>query len=385
MAAALKISGDVPKLRFSGFSNKWEERRLKDIFENSKDKGDESLPIFSVTINHGLVSRDSLERKIENLSIPKNNLRVHKNFLVYNMMRMWQGAVGIADRECMVSPAYVVLKPKENTHPPFFINYFERARSLYLFKSYSYGLTSDRLRLYYKDFGQIKFFLPPLPEQQKIADFLSTVDDWIKNLKREKEQLEKYKKGMMQQIFSQKIRFKADDGKDFPEWEEKQLGECLEYEQPTQYIVKNTEYSDSFITPVLTAGKSFILGYTNEKDGIFKHNLPVIIFDDFTTASKFVNFPFKVKSSAMKILKSKSNVDIKFVFEVMKQIKFEIGGHGRHWISIFSKINIPFPTLPEQQKIADFLSSIDTLIEDRAKQIKKAEKWKKGLMQQLFI
>ena len=85
------------------------------------------------------------------------------------------------------------------------------------------------------------------------------------------------------------------------EWKEYTLGELLQYEQPTAYIVKSTDYNDNYKTPVLTAGKTFILGYTNERQGVYDE-LPVIIFDDFTTASQYVNFKFKVKSSAMKIL-----------------------------------------------------------------------------------
>ena len=84
-------------------------------------------------------------------------------------------------------------------------------------------------------------------------------------------------------------------------YSEYELGDLLEYEQPTAYIVESTDYSDSYSVPVLTAGKSFILGYTNEMEGVFDKT-PVIIFDDFTTATQYVNFPFKVKSSAMKIL-----------------------------------------------------------------------------------
>ena len=100
---------------------------------------------------------------------------------------------------------------------------------------------------------------------------------------------------MMQKIFNQEIRFKDDNGEDFGDWEEKSLGECLDYEQPTNYIVESTEYNNDYKTPVLTAGKTFILGYTNEENGVFQtDNLPVIIFDDFTTATQFVDFPFKV-------------------------------------------------------------------------------------------
>lgn len=168
------------------------------------------------------------------------------------------------------------------------------------------------------------------------------------------------------------------------EWEEKELDYFLDYLQPTPYLVESTDYNDKYKTPVLTAGKSFILGYTNEDKGIFKNNLPVIIFDDFTTATQFVDFPFKGKSSAMKILKAKKDADIKFSYESMQMIKYEVGVHQRHWISIFSKLKIPAPKLNEQQKISSCLSSLDDVIENHSQKLDLLKDHKNGLMQNLF-
>ncbi len=178
-----------------------------------------------------------------------------------------------------------------------------------------------------------------------------------------------------------KFRFDGFSG----EWEEKKLGDCLDYLQPTKYLVKSTDYDDNYKTPVLTAGKTFILGYTDEINGIFSDNLPVIIFDDFTTASKFVNFPFKAKSSAMKILLSKDKIDIKFMYEVMQLLKYQVSTHQRHWISHFAELNIFIPKYEEQQKIANCLSSLDNLIEEQNKKIESLAQYKKGLMQNLFV
>ncbi|MFM0720553.1 restriction endonuclease subunit S [Paraburkholderia strydomiana] len=167
-------------------------------------------------------------------------------------------------------------------------------------------------------------------------------------------------------------------------WELKELGDCLDYLQPTNYLVRSTAYDDKFSTPVLTAGKTFILGYTDETDGIFEQGLPVIIFDDFTTASKYVDFPFKAKSSAMKILLARKNANIKFVYESMQMVRYEVGVHERHWISIFSKLRIPVPCLQEQKKIADCLTSVDSLIKSQTQKLAALKKHKKGLLQQLF-
>ena len=148
------------------------------------------------------------------------------------------------------------------------------------------------------------------------------------------------------------------------------LEEVLEYEQPTKYIVESVNYSDNFKTPVLTAGKTFLLGYTDETDGIMcVDKLPVIIFDDFTTAIKFVDFPFKVKSSAMKILHTKKDkADIRFLYYVMQKIKFAGNEHKRYWISEYSKIKIPFPPIEVQKEIVAELESYQKII-DGAKQI----------------
>lgn len=144
-------------------------------------------------------------------------------------------------------------------------------------------------------------------------------------------------------------------------WQTKKLGEVLEYEQPTPYIVSSKSYREDYETPVLTAGKSFILGRTKEKEGIFPtRDLPVIIFDDFTTATKFVDFPFKVKSSAMKILRPVKNIsDAKFLFYMIQNISFDHTGiHKRYWISEYSKIEVPFPSISEQKRIANKLDEV---------------------------
>ena len=133
-------------------------------------------------------------------------------------------------------------------------------------------------------------------------------------------------------------------------WAICRLEDIVEYEQPTAYIVKSTAYSDDYSTPVLTAGKSFIIGYTDETEGIY-NNLPCIIFDDFTTASRLVDFPFKVKSSAMKILQVNKGIDIKYVSQFMSITRLVGDTHKRYWISEYSKLEIPIPPQKEQKRI----------------------------------
>ena len=132
--------------------------------------------------------------------------------------------------------------------------------------------------------------------------------------------------------------------------------------------MKSIDYHDSYKTPVLTAGKSFMLGKTNEREGIYK-KLPVIIFDDFTTANKFVDFEFKVKSSAMKLLTPKNaSINLKFVYYIMQGLKFNSSVHKRYYLSEYSKQKIPLPPLEIQEKIVRDIESYQKVI-DGAKQV----------------
>ena len=141
-------------------------------------------------------------------------------------------------------------------------------------------------------------------------------------------------------------------------WAICQLEDIVNYEQPTQYIVESTDYDDEYKTPVLTAGKSFILGYTNESKGIY-NNLPTIIFDDFTTDSRLVDFPFKVKSSAMKILQVNKEINIQYVAYFMSITRLVGNTHKRYWISEYSKIPIPIPPQEEQNRIVQVIAEIE--------------------------
>ncbi len=222
-------------------------------------------------------------------------------------------------------------------------------------------------------------------EEEKIAQILSTWDQAIAVTETLLEKSQQQKKALMQQLLTSKKRLLDENGVRFEgEWKLTELNSLLDYHQPTPYLVASTEYDDKYEIPVLTAGKTFILGYTNEKSGIYQDSLPVIIFDDFTTDSKFVDFPFKVKSSAMKILTAKKGASIKYVFEAMRMLKFTVGGHQRHWISIFSNLVIPIPKSHEQQKIAKVLSTADQEIEALQRKLDGLQQEKKALMQQLL-
>ena len=172
------------------------------------------------------------------------------------------------------------------------------------------------------------------------------------------------------------------------EYKEYELGELLYYEQPTPYIVESTDYNDAYGTPVLTAGKSFILGYTDEKEGIYDQ-LPVIIFDDFTTASQYVNFKFKVKSSAMKILTPVTELVLpKYIYYRMQIINFDHSTHKRYWIQQYSKIRVSIPPIPEQERIVarieELFSQLDAGVETLKKTKAQLAVYRQAVLKEAF-
>ncbi|MFY7730999.1 MAG: restriction endonuclease subunit S, partial [Flavobacterium sp.] len=356
---------NTPKLRFPEFSGAWEEKKLGDISELTSSKRvylndyvDTGIPFYRGKEISELkrnvqpkdilyISQDAYLDFKQKYGVPQEN----------DILITAVGTLGNVLRISNNNPFYFkdgnliwVRKINENSEFLEILLEFDSK------KIENSAIGSSQKALTMLELRKLYFNFPTLPEQQKIASFLSAADKKLEQLQQKKTLLEQYKKGMMQKLFSQQIRFKDDEGKDFPEWEYEELGNLLKYEQPTRYIVNSTDYHESFNTPVLTAGKSFILGYTDEFENIYQ-SVPVIIFDDFTRANKWVDFPFKVKSSAMKILSSANkDVNIKYVFEAMQLIKVSEGDeHKRYWISEHSKIEIPFPSLAEQTKIAEFL------------------------------
>ena len=171
-------------------------------------------------------------------------------------------------------------------------------------------------------------------------------------------------------------------------WTSYELGQLLMYEQPTAYIVQSTDYSDNYDIPVLTAGKSFILGHTNETDGVFDR-LPVIIFDDFTTATQYVNFKFKVKSSAMKILNINTELVLpKYIFYRIQIIQFDHSTHKRYWIQEYSKLKVAIPPIEEQQRIVtrieELFSELDSAVETLQKTRQQLEVYRQAVLKEAF-
>ncbi len=216
-------------------------------------------------------------------------------------------------------------------------------------------------------------------EQRQLALAIRDSQDLVGSLERSIAKKQAIKQGMMQQLLTGRTRLTGFEGP----WHTGRLYDMLSYEQPGRYLVQTTKQLDAGRIPVLTAGKTFVLGYTNESHGVFSAH-PVIIFDDFTTASKYVDFDFKAKSSAMKILSARTGTNLRFIYERMQLIDFPLGDHKRHWISEYSMQEIEVPGEAEQRAISTVIADTDSEIGVLTLRLVKARHVKEGMMQELL-
>ena len=227
-----------------------------------------------------------------------------------------------------------------------------------------------------RNFSEIFVGLPSRNEQQKIATLLRLIDERIATQNKIIEDLKKLKSAIRKRIFTS---LKNEHTENY------EINQLFAYEQPSAYIVANEEYSaDTTLTPVLTANKGFVLGYTDEDFGIYQKG-ECIIFDDFTMDAKYVSFPFKVKSSAIKILTAKLNVNLRFMFEYLSYLGLKSEEHKRHYISEIASLVIELPSKEKQNRIANLMTSLDNKLALEEKVKAKYEDKKQYLLSQMFI
>ncbi|MCT0949987.1 restriction endonuclease subunit S [Weissella confusa] len=394
------MSNKVPQIRFNGYSDAWVQRKLGELgrtFTGLSGKTKEDfghgdarfvtyMNVFSNPIS-SLTETDAVE-------IDDKQHQVQKGDVFFTTSSETPEEVGISSVWVFDLPNVYLNSFSFGYRPTtqFDLNYLAfmlrspqvRKRIMLLAQGISrYNISKTKMM-------DIKVPVPSIEEQEVVGRFFSNIDNLIAANQRKLDLLKEQKKGYLQKMFPKngakvpELRFAgfSDD------WEERKLGEIFNYEQPTKYIVKSTEYDDTFNTPVLTAGKSFLLGYTDEITGIKNATVdnPVVIFDDFTTGSHYVDFPFKIKSSAMKLLSLNDNSDnFYFMFNTLKNIKYVPQSHERHWISKFSEFEIYKPSQEEQKKIGSFFKQLDGTIALHQRKLDLLKEQKKGFLQKMFV
>ena len=388
-----------PSYRFAGYTEPWEEKKLGEVIERGGSGGTPKstnndfyggeIPFLSISdiSNSGKYLYET-EKTITQLGLENSSAWLVPKGSISLAMYASVGKLAILGIECATSQAFYNMVISNESTKNFIFTILEKANLFKEWKSLISTGTQDNLNA-----QKVKNFIipfPTFPEQTDIGSFFQDIDQLISIQQHKLEVLKEQKKTYLKLLFPAKgqtkpaLRFAGFED----EWKKVKLGEILDYEQPNQYIVKSTEYSNSFTMPVLTAGQSFILGYTNEKDGIKKASRenPVIIFDDFTTASHLVDFDFKVKSSAMKILELKNDEDnIYLVYNILKNIYYTPQGHERHWISKFSDFNILIPNTTEQQAIGSFFQDLDKVIAKQEEKVNQLKESKRTFLKKMFI
>ena len=370
------LQGNVPNLRFPEFSGEWEKFRNDSLFNvvSEKNKGKQITSVLSASQTDGMVSRDSLgiDIKFEEDSIKNYKIVREGDYVIH--LRSFQGGFAFSDRVGVCSPAYTILRPTQQISYGFLKPFFMSNKFIDSLRLVTYGIR-DGKSISVEEWLKLSTSLPSVEEQKKISAFLSLLDERIATQIKIIEDLKKLKSAIRARVFKQ-LESNCEC------WTE--IGNMLQYEQPSKYLVASTEYSDSYATPVLTANKAFILGYTDEEFGIYSKG-ECVIFDDFTMDVKFVNFPFKVKSSAIKILTSNSGNDLYFLYEYLQNLGLVSEEHKRHYISEIEPMIVTCPTFEEQQNISNLLRSFDSKIEYANRELTLYNKQKQYLLSQMFI
>ena len=375
---------NVPPLRFPEFSGEWEEEQLDSIATLSKGIGiskeqlsEDGEPCILYGELYTKYKSEIIKQVESKTDIDCSKLKRSKaNDVIIPCSG--ETAVDIATARCV--PFDNILLGGDlniislHKYDGAFMSYQLNGKRKYDIARVAQGVSV--VHLYGEHLKAIKTYNPSLPEQQKIAKLLSLIDERIATQNKIIEDLKKLKSAIRKKIFS---LLKDEYTKSF------EINQLLDYEQPTAYIVANDEYStDTSLTPVLTANKGFILGYTDEKFGIYQKG-ECIIFDDFTMDAKYVSFPFKVKSSAIKILTAKPNVNLRFMFEYLSYWELKSEEHKRHYISEIASLVIELPSKERQSIIASLMTSLNSKLDIEAKTKIRYEEQKRYLLSQMFI
>ena len=383
----------VPEVRFKGFTDDWEQHKLGEISKRVRNNdGRMNLPLLTISARYGWMTQQSRFSASIAGREKKNYTLLKKHQLSYNhgnsKVAIYGTVYELTDYdEALVPKVYHSFSLTPENLSKFIEAYFHTKKlDAQLGKFIASTARMDGLlNISFDDFMKVKLFAPEQCEQSKISRIINLIENLITLQQRKLEQLKQLKKAMLQYLLTTEkksaplIRNKNYNNK----WDTTTFSKLLNYERPENYIVTNTNYRKNGI-PVLTANKSFILGYTNEPNVYNKGE--AIIFDDFTLENKFVNFPFMIKSSAIKILTSKVNYSLYFIFQLLQHTKFIKEGHARHYISVVQKqiVRIP-PSYEEQESISDTFSRIQSLIKLQQNKIDQYTTLKKYLLQKMFI
>ena len=357
----------------------WEQRKLGEMVnEVTRTDPESNAPIMMITANNGFIEqsdRYAFDNAGESL---KKYILLEKGELAYNhgasKLRPYGSCFALTTVEKARIPfVYHCFSAKNQNSEFLSIELNSDNVEKQLRRIVSSGARMDGLlNISFTEYSTVELSLPKTEEQDKISYCFRMFDNLI-TLHQRKE--------FLSDCYSDIFNAEDKSKKVANAWEQRKLREVFDYERPDTYIVKSDKYSDTYSTPVLTANKGFILGYTNEMQVC---NKECIIFDDFTLDSKYVTFPFMVKSSALKILTAKIGYFLPFAYQLLQATNIEILGHARHYISVVQPTKVLIPSNDEQIRIGKCIQQIDNLITLHQRKYDKIVNIKKALLEKMF-
>lgn len=377
----MRTDKKVPKLRFKGFTDDWEQRKLGGVLKERSQRANGDEELLSVTISNGVIRQiDSDKRNMA--SEDRSNYKiVKKGDIPYNSMRMWQGAVGDSKYNGIVSPAYTVLIPTKEANGKFFMELFKKNSSLQIFQRWSQGLTSDTWNLKYPILSSIEFYLPSIEEQNKIADYFYDLDTLITLHQRKLDAVKKLKKAMLQKMFPGKgqkqpeIRFAGftDD------WEQRKLGEIVNVNSGKDY-----KHLNSGNIPVYGTG-----GYMLSVDKFLSNEDAVGIGRKGTIDQPYIlNAPFWTVDTLFYAVPKMSN-DLNFVYGIFQIISWkkldESTGVPSLSKQAINSVKIFIPSEDEQKKVGNYFKKLDSLIALHQRKLEKLKNLKKSMLEMMFV
>ena len=385
---------EAPVLRFKDDEGEeypeWEAGSLEDFVKFSKGRGISRADVTEEgsckCIRYGelyTLYKETISVIYSRTNAPISELVLSQKYDVV-MPSSGETALDIVSASCVLAGGVAlggdvnILRSQQNG---IFLAYYLNSKRREIAR-YAQGISV--IHLYAVHLKRVDIALPCIQEQQKIANFLSSVDTRIEQLEKKKALLEQYKKGLMQKLFSQEIRLKDDQGEEYPEWEFCRFTELFNVVPTKKFQIMKSDILPEGKYKVVDQGKEMIAGFSNAKNKLLPVIDGVIIYGDHTTVVKFVDFDFIVGADGTKILSTSDCRCIRYLYYCVEFHNITAEGYKRHF-SIIKDITLPVPTKIEQQKIANLLSSVDRKIELIKEQINQTRGFKKGLLQQMFV
>ena len=394
-----------PAIRFKGFCDDWEQRKLGEIYVERNEKGKDNLEILSVSIHHGVsngeLDADSLGKNVRRSEDKSLYKHVYYGDLVFNMMRAWQGAIGVVKSEGMVSPAYVSAIPDKKLYPEFMDYCLRRKPVITQINNLSYGVTDFRKRLYWDSFVKVSVMFPSVAEQEKITKVFRDLDHLITLHQRKCDKLQLIKKSMLEKMFPQnsqnipEVRFKG-----FTDaWEQRKFDEAFierrdKTEKENEDILLSCAINGMFLNSELFGHfrGTTTIGYLRVK----KNDL-ILSAQNLHLGNANVNLRFEhgIISPAYKVY-DLNNCNPEFVQSWIKRDdtkKFFLAATTEgasqcrkniEWETL-GKQTISMPSLNEQKRVGSFFSQLDHLITLHQRKLEKLQKIKKSMLEKMFV